>query len=1383
MDSNPPFQETEDQIDDDFFDNLVEDDIGPASSSGAAQEKFASEGSDPDEAKEFDNLSMEDANGVEDVGGVEEVGDGANFSADVHVEESDAALNNAVDLSNDGTKSEAVPDQNLNTDVGSTKSGVKEVDWSSLFADSSPNGDRHGSYSDFFSELGGDTDGSPVKVDSRTANVENSTAGEMQNSNYGQHQEGTQAHEGYSQENASVQDVNSTQYWESMYPGWKYDMNTGQWYQVDGYNAAGGVQESYNANVGSEWATASDGKGTTNFLQQSSQSMAGTMAGTSTTESVSSWNQVSQDSNNGYPAHMIFDPQYPGWYYDTIAQEWRSLESYTASAQSVIPQTQETQSQNGYGFNTNYSQNVGNVYGQSENYDSHAYHSQGQDISGSGSNRGYNQRDMNMWSNQSASSNNFSSDFGQKQNLQSPYGSNASTGHHLDNQQSFNNLRAVPSYEKLQQGQSEANGFMGSHNFVQGGNFNQQLNQGNSNQMGQMNYSNDYYSSQKPISFAEQSYQSNQQLSHAPGSGRSSAGRPPHALVSFGFGGKLVVVKENAFGNSSFETQATGGGSISVMNLMEVVSGSSTGNFSAGGGTSCNYFHPLCQQSFPGPLVGGNAGTKDLNKWIEERITNCESPNMDYRKREALKLLLSLLKIACQHYGKLRSPFGSDTSSRENDTPESAVAKLFSSAKRQLSEYGSLSHCLQNMPSEAQLRATASEVQNLLVAGRKTEALQYAQEGQLWGPALVLASQLGDQFYVDTVKKMALRQLLPGSPLRTLCLLIAGQPAEVFSSNTRTDGFFSGAVGTQQPLLPGANSMLDDWEQNLALITANRTKDDELVIIHLGDCLWKDRSEITAAHICYLVAEANFETYSDTARLCLIGADHWKHPRTFANPEAIQRTELYEYSKVLGNSQFILQPFQPYKLVYAYMLAEIGRVSDSLKYCQAVLKSLKTGRAPEIETWKQLVSSLEERIRIHQQGGFGTNLQPAKFVGKLLNFFDSTAHRVVGGLPPPSPSISHGLHSNDHDQQMMAPRVAASQSTMAMSTLVPSASMEPISEWAADGNKMGRHSRSVSEPDFGRTPRQVSNSAPSPPPPSQEKPSNPTGGSRLGRFSFGSQLLQKTVGLMLRSRSDKQAKLGEKNKFYYDEKLKRWVEEGVDPPAEETALPPPPTTATFPNGASDYNLKSALKNDGSPPSGSPKLRNSAAQEHGSGIPPIPTNSNQFSARGRMGVRSRYVDTFNQGASRGGGAAANVFHSPPTPVAPKPAMNTKFFVPAPAPDSPSDFVAADNTMENDASSEILSEDGSFHPAMSSPPMMQRFPSMNNLPGARGIINDGTQPHSRRTASWSGSFDNSLSSLKGTEMAKSSLGLPGIPPANNHMQTNSGGSFGDLQEVQL
>lgn len=36
------------------------------------------------------------------------------------------------------------------------------------------------------------------------------------------------------------------------------------------------------------------------------------------------------------------------------------------------------------------------------------------------------------------------------------------------------------------------------------------------------------------------------------------------------------------------------------------------------------------------------------------------------------------------------------------------------------------------------------------MSGRKKEALKCAQEGQLWGPALVLASQLGDQVVAIT---------------------------------------------------------------------------------------------------------------------------------------------------------------------------------------------------------------------------------------------------------------------------------------------------------------------------------------------------------------------------------------------------------------------------------------------------------------------------------------------------------------------------------------------------------------------------------------------------------------------------------------------------------
>ncbi|KAF9606452.1 hypothetical protein IFM89_025282 [Coptis chinensis] len=77
-----------------------------------------------------------------------------------------------------------------------------------------------------------------------------------------------------------------------------------------------------------------------------------------------------------------------------------------------------------------------------------------------------------------------------------------------------------------------------------------------------------------------------------------------------------------------------------------------------------------------------------------------------------------------------------------------AVGWLFASARKnvaKLSGYGAIPRCLQNVPSEAQLLATAAEVQDLIVSGKRLEALQYAQEGQFWGFTFQLAVDLGTQ--------------------------------------------------------------------------------------------------------------------------------------------------------------------------------------------------------------------------------------------------------------------------------------------------------------------------------------------------------------------------------------------------------------------------------------------------------------------------------------------------------------------------------------------------------------------------------------------------------------------------------------------------------------
>ncbi|KAF8108415.1 hypothetical protein N665_0109s0040 [Sinapis alba] len=1316
----------EDQTDEDFFDKLVDDSYSPseAQASSSAKHLTFDDGSDSDDIRAFSNLndSVGDGNGTlnEAEPGNDDGSSKEEPPSSIALEE-DVVHSDANKLSDDHVlRSETAQVSKIVNEPG-----IKELDWGSFGADSSLNDGRgFGSYSDFFTEFDGHLQGkAEVDVVAGGNLVSNDTS--VASAGLEQHQSEVK------HDSTSGQLVDYSQSWENMYPGWRYDANTGQWYQVDGQDASMISQESY-GNSTCNW----EGVASTD---NSTSAVAGT-----------AWNQASQ-LVNGYPEHMVFDPQYPGWYYDTIAQEWRSLDSYNQASQTAgSGQAHDQQVQNGHALTAMYHSNsessMYNVNDTKQTFKAQELGIQSQHGSWDQSYYANNQQATNTWQSENG---------GQAEAaVTSPSLSN------FGGNQQVNDLYSTRSVaEQFKPNEMGVQGFIPQHTNV-----------ASVTQNGPFSFSNDFYNGQQQyVDDVQQSYQSNQVFS--PSAGRSPDGRPPHALVNFGFGGKLIVIKDTNGSpqNSSFGSQGTGGSSISVLNLAEVVSGSTS--YSSPGENSSSYFRCLHQQPLPGPLVGGNVGSKDLNKWLDERILHCESSDMDFSKGKLLKMLLSLLRISCQYYGKLRSPFGTDTTQKETDSAEAAVAKLFAFAKKDAVQngYAPFSQCLQQLPPESQLQATASEVQNLLASGRKMEALQCAQEGHLWGPALVIAAQLGQQFYGDTVKQMALRQLVPGSPLRTLCLLVAGQPAEVFSTGSTSDLSFPGSLNVpQQQAQSGSSSMLDNWEENLGVITANRTADDELVITHLGDCMWKERGEIIAAHICYLIADKNFDQYSDSARLCLVGGDHWKYPRTYASPEAIQRTELYEYSKTLGNSQFILLPFQPYKVIYAHMLAEVGKLSAAQKYCQAVLKCLKTGRSPEVDTWKQFVSSLEERIRIHQQGGYSANLAPTKLVGRLLNLFDSTANRVVGGMPPPAPHSTTGsLQSKEyHHQQQEATKLPYSQSVNTMSSLMPPASVEPLHESGGNVRRTAVHTRSVSEPDFGRTP--IQDLADSPKEKvegaTKLKSSGSVAGSRFSRFGFG--MLKDTVGRVLQARSSsKEAKLGAENQFYYDDKLKRWVEKGVEPPAEEAALPPPPTLGTYKNNSLGYENKS----DMNPPSGSWSSGGPTPAENTSGIPPVSQSSNQFSARGRMGVRARYVDTFNQGR----GNSQTMFHSSsmPSPKPPIPAK-AKFFIPATPASSSNDHAsepaAAETRQEENSADEVAASSGA-------PPQMtmQRFPSMDNIQiNGLGISANGDHPPpaSRRTASWSGNFNTSFTP-------------PTSPSTFKPVLLNSSSIVEELQEVEL
>uniref|UniRef100_A0A0E0DVI9 Sec16 central conserved domain-containing protein n=1 Tax=Oryza meridionalis TaxID=40149 RepID=A0A0E0DVI9_9ORYZ len=581
---------------------------------------------------------------------------------------------------------------------------------------------------------------------------------------------------------AAVDSTSTTdpKYFESLYPGWKYDEATQQWYQA-------GLETI--AEEGSTMAT--------------------------------SW--TPNESNTGaveYPSNMVFYAEYPGWYFDTNTQQWHSLESYqqggvqaetTAAASAGYAGTGHNVAQTSDSYTGDYNHQGQQQHGSlgdnslSDSFYGSNQHTENQtaqqaNVESLESSKYYH-ADTNTYAHstsQYASSEDHQASykgFGSSTSYQSVYkgfepsvghqstftshhsgynGSESSTvqqaahqgfkpstgnqnykgfepysGHqsgykgydysmgqsgHQEFGPSTDSQASHVAYQQLPSHYSSFDGAAKPQDSVPTANMPQTQTRADSD--GCMNLPNNYLSTGSSVNFAQQQFIGSnalpQQFGYSSHEQRSSAGRPPHALVTFGFGGKLVVVRETSSMSTNFDSGNQGNpcGTVSILNVSEIVSGR-VDHPSIPSGSALSYFHALCRQPIPGPLVGGSAAAKDVNKWLDEITGGYDSSIREFQGGDDQKLLISLLKILCQHYGKLRSPFGSDPFQEGIDGPEMAVTKLFSSCKSSgahKGEYGAIVHCMKNIPSENQIQATAKEVQNLLVSGRRKEALQYAQE-------------------------------------------------------------------------------------------------------------------------------------------------------------------------------------------------------------------------------------------------------------------------------------------------------------------------------------------------------------------------------------------------------------------------------------------------------------------------------------------------------------------------------------------------------------------------------------------------------------------------------------------------------------------------------
>ncbi|KAF4084342.1 hypothetical protein AMELA_G00127710 [Ameiurus melas] len=134
----------------------------------------------------------------------------------------------------------------------------------------------------------------------------------------------------------------------------------------------------------------------------------------------------------------------------------------------------------------------------------------------------------------------------------------------------------------------------------------------------------------------------------------------------------------------------------------------------------------------------------------------------------------------------------------------------------------------------------------------------------------------------------------------------------------------------------------DHWCLLLARRLSNSNDgEDELreSVIKIGDTL-ASRGQIYPAHVCYVVAQVELDSYNDRTSFTLIGSGGLPFGKS-AMREAFERTEVYEYALWL-NSGFTQPNFQIVKLLHA------GRASISLRCLFLQLsEELYRGKAKE----------------------------------------------------------------------------------------------------------------------------------------------------------------------------------------------------------------------------------------------------------------------------------------------------------------------------------------------------------------------------------------------------------------------------------------------------
>lgn len=219
-------------------------------------------------------------------------------------------------------------------------------------------------------------------------------------------------------------------------------------------------------------------------------------------------------------------------------------------------------------------------------------------------------------------------------------------------------------------------------------------------------------------------------------------------------------------------------------------------------------------------------------------------------------------------------------------------------------------------------RDSIVRVEDHLIHGKRENAIEDAIASGDFATALLVASMCDPETYKSVAQKYAETKFRTDSPMYT------------------TTSLFSGKV--DDPSFWGKNpdELIENWKDNLAVILNNRTMGWDKVVLSLGDKL-KEIGRIEEAHFCYMVCGHPISSPTDkNTRVALLGCNHsHAHNLTLLTNEslnAFERTEAYEWAKRQANPVAYFETFQPYKLIYAMLLADAGEITQAQEFMKSI---------------------------------------------------------------------------------------------------------------------------------------------------------------------------------------------------------------------------------------------------------------------------------------------------------------------------------------------------------------------------------------------------------------------------------------------------------------